>query len=197
MSLIVALGAAGLAGGAIAVVRQTETSDQLSSTQDQAHTTADRLLALCGQGDRVAQALHDAGVCAEGRRLRVVAGPEGPAGPAGAQGPMGPAGPAGEDGADGRDGVDGKDGKDGKPGPQGPAGEDGTDGTDGADGAQGEPGPVGPAGVDGQDGTDGQDGEPPAAWTWTDPQPPNTTYRCTRNPGSPDSRPTYTCEAQE
>lgn len=104
-------------------------------------------------------------------------GPVGAAGPAGPQGPPGPpgmsiTGPAGPPGSPGAAGV----------GATGPAGLPGRDGTNGQDGPTGSAGPP---------GDPGQDGRPPASWTWTDDK--GTTYDCTRDSGSPDSAPTYTC----
>jgi hypothetical protein len=110
-------------------------------------------------------------------------GATGDTGPAGPQGPQGPAGQPGRDGqtppclseppqCHGADGPPGVAGKDGAPGAPGAPGKDGTDGTPG------------------QNGTDGQ---PPASWTWTDDA--GRTQSCTRDPGSPDSAPTYTCTA--
>lgn len=97
-------------------------------------------------------------------------GQEYPAGPV--CGPVGSRGPSGSPGAAG------------SPGPSG------SPGADGQDGATGPQGPAGPPGKDGQDGADGQDGQPPSSWTWTY---IGVTYRCTRDDGSPDSSPTYTC----
>jgi hypothetical protein len=113
----------------------------------------------------------------------------------GEPGPPGPVGPAGDDGRDGVDGVtppclaepgqcNGADGEPGPPGPPGPPGADGTDGTDGVDGQPGR---------DGAPGQDGVDGQPPAAWTWVDDR--GRTQSCTRDAGSPDAAPTYTCTA--
>ena len=116
----------------------------------------------------------------------------------GAQGEPGEPGPAGFPGADGLNGMPGKPGPagspgpagaDGVPGPAGPAGPAGADGKDGADGAPGPEGPAGPAGAD------GEDGEPPAGWTWTDPA--GIKHTCTRETGSLDSAPTYTCTRTE
>ena len=105
----------------------------------------------------------------------------------GERGPRGEQGPPGRDGAPGPQGPAGPQGADGAPGMLGPAGPAGEQGPEGA---QGEPGP---AGVDGQDGAAGADGQPPASWTWTDVA--GRTQSCTRDAGSPDSAPTYTCSA--
>lgn len=115
-------------------------------------------------------------------------------------GPQGPEGPPGRDGEDGRDGAKGTDGTTppclaapgqcrgadgtGFPGPQG---EPGTDGQDGRDGAPGEKGDQGDPGMP------GTNGQPPAGWTWVDQT--GRTQSCTRDAGSPDTAPTYTCTA--
>ena len=106
-------------------------------------------------------------------------------------GPQGPEGPPGEDGVDGTTppclaepgqcrGADGT-GVPGPPGPTGPPGPPGVDGVDGQDGQDGTP------------GQDGADGRPPAGWTWVDGD--GRTQSCSRDPGSPDEAPTYTCTA--
>lgn len=85
------------------------------------------------------------------------------------------------------------------PGPAGPSGQPGSDGADGQPGQPGPSGPPGPAGQDGQngrngtDGQDGEDGQPPAGWTWTDPQ--GVTYTCTPADGFDPEAPRYTCTA--
>lgn len=84
-------------------------------------------------------------------------------------------------------------GADGSPGPSGSPGADGTDGSPGPTGSPGADGKDGADGRDGTDGHDGKDGEPPASYTIPSPWEPNVTLRCDRNPGSPDSAPTYTC----
>lgn len=116
-----------------------------------------------------------------------VAGPAGPAGATGATGPQGPAGPSGPSGPTGPPGPSGPNGA---AGPPGVAGTSGTNGQDGPPGATGVPGPAGPQGAQGPAGADGQ---PPAGWTWTDPL--GRTQHCTRDAGSPDSAPTYSCTA--
>lgn len=100
----------------------------------------------------------------------------------GDQGDAGPQGPAGPSGPAGRDGTNGFDGTAGPSGPPGPEGADGAVGPTGPAGSQGEPGPAGSAGAD---------GKPPASFTWTDLL--GRTYVCSRDSGSPDSAPTYTC----
>ncbi len=92
----------------------------------------------------------------------------------------------------------------GVPGPQGPAGRDGRDGAAGMSPpclaeqsrCRGEPGVPGVNGVDGKDGRDGTDGvggQPPAGWSWIDGDGREQT--CTRDPGSSDVAPRYTCTA--
>lgn len=93
----------------------------------------------------------------------------------------------------GRTGATGRPGTAGTPGAVGTPGMDGKDGADGAPGPAGPAGPAGADGKDGTDGTDGKDGAPPASWTWT--APDGTAYTCTRDSGSPDDAPTYTCSA--
>lgn len=125
--------------------------------------------------------------------------------PPGIPGPEGPQGQAGEDGADGRDGVDGTTppcatepaqcrGEPGRPGVDG-VGEQGEQGLPGEPGqdATGVPGPPGAPGSPGEKGDPGQNGAPPAGWTWTDNA--GRQQSCSRDPGSPDSTPTYTCTA--
>lgn len=238
VSLILALGALGLAGWTWTAVRHSDTTTQLESTEQdkaqletEAETAADQVLALCAGNGKVALKLRQAGVCADSQRLRTITreGKQGKPGrpPTDAEIALAVASycsgrvcaPSEAEIAaslraycDARDdclgerGRDGDDGADGRPPTRaeidagvarycaernecrGADGQDGTDGTDGRNGQDGQ---------DGTDGTDGQNGKPPAAWTWTDPGPPERTYRCTRNPGSSDDRPTYTCEAQE
>jgi hypothetical protein len=96
----------------------------------------------------------------------------------GPPGPIGAAGPTGQSVT-------------GSPGPDGAAGADGRDGADGAAGAQGDPGPAGAAGPAGATGPAGAAGAPPAGWTWT--SPTGMAYSCTRDAGSPDSAPSYSC----
>lgn len=98
-------------------------------------------------------------------KLRGDPGEAGPQGPIGPSGPTGPRGPSGESIA----------GTAGPQGPQGPPGESVT-------GPQGEPGAA---------GSPGADGKPPASFTWSDLL--GRTYVCSRDNGSPDSAPTYTC----
>lgn len=73
----------------------------------------------------------------------------------------------------------------------GPAGVNGVNGTNGTDGAAGAAGPAGPAGAPGADGKDGVDGKPPASWTYTNAL--GQMFQCTRDPGSPDTAATYSC----
>jgi hypothetical protein len=107
----------------------------------------------------------------------------------------------GERGVPGEPGPPGRDGRDGvtptcvsepsqcrgEPGEPGPPGRDGVDGRAGQDGTNGSDGQPG------QPGRDGVDGRPPASWTWVDGD--GRTQSCTRDEGSPDSAPTYTCTA--
>ena len=124
-----------------------------------------------------------------------VPGERGEPGAQGEQGRPGPAGRDGEDGVDGRSppclaepaqcrGTDGTDGTPGAAGTDGTAGEPGRDGAPGRDGVDGQPGAP---------GRDGADGRPPAGWSWVDVD--GRTQTCTRDPGSPDTAPTYTCTA--
>lgn len=121
-------------------------------------------------------------------RLVAEQGPPGTPGTPGAAGPPGPAGPPGADGDEGPPGPPGTDGKDGT------AGADGAGGAAGDTGPPGAAGPAGPSGPSGPRGEPGADGSPPAGWTWTD-AVTRVTYDCARDPGSPDSAPTYTCTA--
>jgi hypothetical protein len=109
--------------------------------------------------------------------------------PPGIPGPEGQSGRDGTNGRDGRDGVTppcvseppqcrGADGEPGEPGEAGPSGQGGQNGQDG---------------TPGKDGTDGVDGQPPASWSWVDGD--GRTQSCTRNAGTPDTAPTYTCTA--
>jgi collagen triple helix repeat protein len=102
----------------------------------------------------------------------------------------GEGGPRGEPGRDGDPGPTGPAGPTGPGGPTGPPGPAGDAGDPGPPGPQGDPGP---AGTDGQPGVDGPPGSPPASWTWIDGD--GRTQSCTRDAGSPDSAPTYTCTA--
>ncbi len=79
----------------------------------------------------------------------------------------------------------------GPPGPIGVTGSPGPAGPSGATGRDGVPGAAGPAGPQGPAGSPGADGPPPAGWTWT--SPAGNHYACTRDAGSPDSAPSYTC----
>jgi type II secretory pathway pseudopilin PulG len=114
-----------------------------------------------------------------------VVDPEQLRGGPGEAGPPGPTGPSGPVGSDGRDGAPGS------PGPQGPQGERGVEGPVGPTGPPGSPGEPGPQG---EPGTDGVNGQPPASWQWTW---LGATFRCTRDDGSPDEAPTYTCRPAE
>jgi hypothetical protein len=142
------------------------------------------------QQHQAAQALSDQ-VRELGAVPTTVAPPvTGIAGPQGATGPQGIPGQQGQPGKDGQSppclsqpgqcqGANGKDGANGAPGTPG------VNGVDGKDGAPGQPG------KDGTNGVNGTNGQPPASWTWTDPA--GRKQQCTRDAGSPDSAPTYTC----
>jgi hypothetical protein len=114
-------------------------------------------------------------------------GAPGPAGPPGVPGPAGSRGPAGANGFNGARGPVGLNGTDGATGPQGPAGPAGPSGAPGPSGAAG---PAGQAGANGAAGPSGSPGAPPASWTFTFLR---LTFTCTRDAGSPDSAPTYSC----
>lgn len=79
-------------------------------------------------------------------------------------------------------------GQSGQPGNDGQPGRDGADGADGVDGVDGSDGQPGRDGTNGADGTDGQ---PPAGWTYTDPE--GVTYTCTRVVGFDPAAPRYEC----
>lgn len=117
---------------------------------------------------------------------RTVVGSRGPKGETGASGKPAPTvtpspGPSGPPGAT----ATGPPGADSTiPGPSGPPGENATgvpgqDGKDGADGAAGK------------DGSDGRDGQPPAGWTYTDPN--GVTYDCTPVDDFDPNAPRYRC----
>jgi hypothetical protein len=126
-------------------------------------------------------------------------GPQGAQGIPGVQGPIGPQGVSGIQGLQGVPGVPGTDGVDGKDGAMGPAGPAGADGAQGEPGPQGEPGAQGPQGEKGETGAvgpqgpAGQNGEPPAGWIVLGPNGVPV-EECLRDPDSPDTAPTYTCE---
>lgn len=94
-------------------------------------------------------------------------------------------------GEDGEDGKDGEDGEDGEAGPPGRDARDGKNGKDGVDGADGVDGTDGADGQDGAQGAKGDKGEPPYQYRYQDPH--GRWHTCTRDEGSPDDRPTYTC----
>jgi hypothetical protein len=152
-----------------------------------------KLAALQGQADSNAQIAQQLADQVEGLGATPVVQPP----QAGEQGPQGQAGPPGRDGDDGNDGAPGPTGPSGAAGQPGEPGEPGVDGIAGESGPAGPPGPQGdpgPPGADGQPGQDGATGQPPASWTWTDAV--GRTQSGTRDPGSPDSAPTYTCTAE-
>lgn len=149
--------------------------DDLSQQQSAAAVVAQRL----------ASQLHTLGVTPVVQPPAPLNGPAGPAGPAGVQGIPGP---AGSPGIPGPTGVPGPTGPTGAPGATGQPGAPGTQGQDGATGPTGPQGPPGPSGAQ------GPPGQPPAGWSWQDKH--GTTFTCTRDAGSPDSAPTYTCTSQ-
>lgn len=111
-------------------------------------------------------------------------GPQGEPGPAGPTGPVGPIGPTGQTGigsigSPGTNGATGPTGQPGIPGPTGAPGAPGKDGTDGKNGADGAP------------GKDGANGQPPAGWTYTDPQ--GVTYNCVPVDNFDPNAPRYKC----
>ncbi|MET9436858.1 collagen-like protein [Streptomyces sp. NPDC006551] len=100
----------------------------------------------------------------------------------GAKGEKGDKGDPGEPAPTPSPGASGLPGVDGKPG---------RDGVDGVDGKDGSPGQNGKDGRDGTNGVDGKDGQPPAGWTWTDPQ--GVTYSCVPVDNFDPAAPRYTC----
>lgn len=171
--------------------------NQVEAISKDAQDVADPLARLCRTDPSVAARVG--GACEIAIEVDSKRGPQGPQGPAGdrgqrgvpgprgKQGPTGPPGPPGPPGEGGTQGEPGTDGEDGERGPQGPTGPTGPQGP------QGERGPAGPPGPQGEQGPRG---EPPARWSWTDPDD-GTTYTCTRNGSSADRAPTYTCRASE
>lgn len=105
-------------------------------------------------------------------------------------------------GPKGATGDPGKTGPSGKPAPtitpspgqSGAPGQPGQDAT-GVPGEPGAPGQDGKDGSDGSNGVDGRDGQPPAGWTYTDPQ--GVTYDCDRADGFDPEAPRYTCTARQ
>ncbi|MFD5731182.1 collagen-like protein [Streptomyces sp. NPDC058368] len=106
-------------------------------------------------------------------------------GPKGDKGDMGTPGQdaTGEPGAPGKPGQDAT----GAPGVTGKNGINGKDGADGADGVNGVDG------KDGANGADGRAGQPPAGWTYTDPQ--GVQYDCSPVADFDPAAPRYTCSA--
>ncbi len=103
-------------------------------------------------------------------------------------GPSGPAGPVGPVGPTGKTGATGKPGATGTPGPTGASGASGVPGATGASGAAGKDG------TDGTDGKNGSSGNPPAGWTWTDPN--GVKYSCEPVGDFDSSAPRYSCTSQ-
>lgn len=166
------------------VLSAHDANDQLHS---QVGTLASQQQAAAEAGQQLATQVRQLGATP-------VVQPPGPvAGLAGAQGP------AGQNGVNGI-GIPGPPGSPGLPGPTGPSGGPGATGVAGgagAAGANGSPGPTGAQGAAGPAGPQGQSGpagSPPAGWSWQDPS--GRTFQCTRDAGSPDSAPTYTCTSQ-
>lgn len=163
---------------------EVQRDDASATAQDLAEQVAE----VCASDPAAATAAE-----LECGRAEMVAdkGPQGDPGPPGEPGEVGPGGPPGQPGPAGPSGPGG---------PTGLPGMDGDDGQGGTSGPQGDPGPAGPQGPaglqgpQGDPGADGQDGSPPSGWTWSDPLT-RITYTCTRDTGSPDESPTYTCTA--
>lgn len=168
-----------LAGGLTYLGQRADTAEgQRDDAAATAQDLAVQVSAVCTSDPTAAAAAQlDCGQA----RLVAEQGPPGIPGAAGPSGPSGPTGPSGPSGPPGRDGVDGT------------AGADAT-GAAGASGPSGPAGPTGPEGPTGPQGQPGADGSPPAGWSWTDALT-GITYDCARDPGSPDSSPTYTCTA--
>jgi hypothetical protein len=82
----------------------------------------------------------------------------------------------------------------GAPGKEGPEGREGRKGDDGeTPPCMSEPDQCrGTNGTDGADGADGRDGAPPRGWVTT--RADGSEETCTRDAGSPDDAPTYSCE---
>jgi hypothetical protein len=125
--------------------------------------------------------------------------------PTAIEGPPGVQGAAGRNGANGQPGGGGQPGAQGQPGQSGATGPVGSTGPSGSPGVGGQPGPngndgaageQGPQGIAGPQGADGQPGQPPAGWKWTDTES-GATFTCSRDPGSPDDAPTYTCNSDQ
>lgn len=168
---------------------------QLGDTKGQVSTLATKQQAAAAAGQQLADQVRRLGavpVVQPPRPVTAPAGQPGPAGQNGSQGPGGPSGPAGPSGAPGPTGPTGPTGIPGDPGAAGTGGQDGTNGQDGGTGPAGPAGPAGPQGDQGPQGAPGTDGAPPASWSWVDPSS-GATITCTRDAGSPDDAPTYTC----
>ncbi|MFF8610805.1 collagen-like protein [Streptomyces sp. NPDC015346] len=105
-----------------------------------------------------------------------IPGVKGEKGEKGDKGDPGEPAPTPSPGATGRPGADGLPGRDGVDGKDGTPGQNGKDGRDG---------------VDGTNGVDGKDGQPPAGWTYTDPQ--GVTYTCSPVADFDPAAPRYTC----
>lgn len=149
VAIILALGALGLGGWILFTQDAGQNQQDKEVLESKADSSADKLLALCSQGDAIALALQKSGLCSDSADIKdIIIGATGPVGP---MGPMGPPG---------RDGKDGERGPRGATGATGSIGKAGIDGIDGTDGANGEPGPAGPQGIPGEPGPTGAQGEP-------------------------------------
>lgn len=167
-------------------------ADKATSTAEQLCAQVRALGAACVVDPATLPAKGDPGAAGE-RGPVGPAGPPGPAGPAGPAGLTGATGPAGQQGAAGPTGPAGSTGNQGPPGADGQPGAPGTDGATGAPGAPGTDGLAGAPGdigAPGEIGPAGPPGAPPAAWSWTF---SDVSYICTRDDGSLDTAPTYTC----
>lgn len=166
------------------VLSAHDANDQLHS---QVGTLASQQQAAAEAGQQLATQVRQLGATP-------VVQPPGPvAGLAGAQGPAGQNGVngIGIPGPPGSPGLPGPTGPSGGPGPTGVPGGAGAPGAAGSPGQDGQAGAPGPAGQAGPQGQPGPAGSPPAGWSWQDPS--GTTFQCTRDTGSPNDAPTYTC----
>lgn len=160
------------------------------STRDTASRAAAVAQQLAGQQASAAVAAQQ--LATQVRQLGatpVVQPPVPVAGPAGSPGLQGAAGIAGVPGPPGSPGLPGPTGVAGQSGSPGPTGDPGANGVNGQDGVAG---PAGAAGPPGPQGDPGAPGSPPAGWSWQDPSS-GRTFQCSRDSGSPDAAPTYTC----
>lgn len=171
------------------VAGQFTTTNRAVVAEQQAKSLADQVADACARGGPVATELGDA--CRHAQQVQQLPGPPGTSGPRGDPGPPGPPGPSGPQGPAGSAGLPGSDGPPGPSGADGVSGAPGVPGPAGSDGAEGKPGAAGPAGPP---GVDGRPGPPVAGWTFTDAT--GTRQACSRDAGSPDAAPSYTCTAE-